>query len=118
MSDLLHLTVMPLHDAKDLQRALKDKGVEIILNHDKKTCSSGGCQTTVELLVEPTEANLQIVGEYFKAHYSKILNGHEINWKAMESVYDPSQESAVCPACGESFSTKLTECPSCGLVLG
>ncbi len=117
MSELLQLTVLPLHDAKELQRAMKAKGVELIFNHDDKTCRTG-CQVTVEVLVENSEENMKIISEHFKDHYAKILSGHEVNWKAMEAVYDPSQENALCPACGENFSTKLTECPSCGLVLG
>ena len=36
----------------------------------------------------------------------------------INSVYDSSQDTAVCPACGFSFSTTNSECPDCGLMLG
>ena len=117
MSELVKITIMPLHDAKDVQAQLKRKGVDLVFNHDDATCRSG-CQATVEVYVEGTPENLKVVQEYFQDHYGKILKGHNINWEAMEAVFDPSKSEATCPACGANFSTKLTECPDCGLVLG
>ncbi len=37
--------------------------------------------------------------------FAKSLEGHDVDLELLNSVFDPSQEKAVCPACGFEFST-------------
>lgn len=109
------IAVMGLQEAKDLQKACEEKGAEIILNHNDQTCTRG-CAVTVELHAK--EADIPIIQEVYSKNYQKLLEGHQINFDIIDSVYDPSADQATCPACGCQFSTVNTECPDCGLVLG
>jgi rRNA maturation endonuclease Nob1 len=113
--EMIKLAVMPLQEAKNFQDQLKEKGVTIRLEHNEKTCTRG-CTVTVEVLGR--EQDLPIVAEVYQNNFAKLLNGHEVNLDIINSVFDPSKETAICPACGTSFATSSTECPECGLVLG
>ena len=49
----------------------------------------------------------------------KILRGLDLSSfdsNLSEEIFDQNKDTAVCPACGASFSTKESECPECGLV--
>lgn len=111
----VQLAVMPLAEAKQFQKQLEDLGVGILLNHQKSTCTRG-CQVTVEVL--GFEKDFPVIAKIYQENYAKLLDGHEINFEVLNSVYDPSKAMATCPACGFVFSTKESECPDCGLVLG
>lgn len=113
--NLIPIAVLPLQDAKDFQRQLSDKGVEISLNHNDQTCTRG-CAITVE--VHGAEKDLPIIAKTYQENFQKLTEGHEIDWNALNAVFDPSKETAVCPACSFEFSTSKKECPDCGLVLG
>lgn len=113
--NLIPIAVLPLQDAKDFQKQLKTKGVEISLNHNDQSCTRG-CAVTVEILGH--EKDLPIIANTYQENFEKLTDGHEVDWKAISAVYDPNQEMAVCPACSFEFSTNNKECPDCGLVLG
>lgn len=106
---------MGLQEAKDLQKACQELGAEVVLNHNDQTCTRG-CAVTVEL--HSAEKDLPIIQEVYSKMYQKNLEGLNFDPEQIQSVYDPSQESATCPACGYKFSTGHKECPDCGLVLG
>lgn len=106
------LAVFPLDDAKTLQLKMKDKDVEIILNHNEQTCTRG-CAVTVEVIC--WDKDVEQVMTVLKSDYEKQLEGHEVNWEAMNAVFDPNAEEATCPACGTKFAVAGTECPECGL---
>jgi len=110
--ELIRVGVLPLHDAKELQRILLTKNVAVELNHNGQTCSRG-CTVTVELLA-PLNA-LEVVQTTLREEHQKLADGHKVDWELMEATFDPAQEVALCPACGTQFSTKITECPECGL---
>lgn len=113
--EMIKIAVMSLQEAKSFQDQLMKKGVTIQLEHNEKTCTRG-CTVTVELLGR--QQDLPVIAEVFQSNYAKLLEGHDVNPEVVNSIYDPSKEIALCPACGTDFSTKLTECPECGLVLG
>lgn len=113
--ELVKLAVMGLNDAKELQRDCQSQGVELVLNHNDQTCTRG-CAVTVE--VHATEKDLPIVQKVYSEKYQKLLKGHDVNFDVINSVYDTSEDTAICPACGFKFSTTNSECPDCGLMLG
>ncbi|MBT4793441.1 MAG: hypothetical protein HON90_17850, partial [Halobacteriovoraceae bacterium] len=104
-----------LQEAKDLKRECEALGAEVVLNHNDQTCNRG-CSVTVE--VHTTEKDLPVIQKVYSEKYAKLLAGHDVDFEAMNAVFDPAQENATCPACGHSFSTTDSECPDCGLVLG
>lgn len=115
MSDLKKITVMGLQEAKDFQGELRKEGVELVLNHDDSTCTRG-CAVTVELLGK--ESDFEKIQEVYSRSFNKMLEGMDFDPEIISSVYDNSQASATCPACGHNFATTNSECPDCGLVLG
>lgn len=113
--DYLKIAIMSLNEAKNLQDGLKLKGVDIQLNHNEATCSRG-CTVTVE--VHALERDLPVIKKHLDENFAKSIEGHEVDMEVLNSTYDPSKASAVCPACGFEFSTKSAACPDCGLNLG
>ena len=113
--DLVRIAVMGLQEAKDLQKECLEAGVEIVLNHNDETCNRG-CAVTVELHAQ--EKDIPFVQNLYSQKYAKLLEGHDVDFDAMNSVYDPNASEATCPACSTKFSPQLKECPECGLVLG
>ena len=115
MEDLKKIAVMGLQDAKEFQGKLRKEGIELVLNHNDKTCTRG-CAVTVELMGR--EADLEKIQEVYSRSFNKMLEGLEFDPEVIRAVYDNSQANATCPACGHNFATTNTECPDCGLVLG
>lgn len=105
--------VFDLNEAKTHQLKLKEKKIDLIFKTHPSTCTSG-CKVTVEVWCKPTDLNF--IQEYFKEAYLKNLSGHSLDFKQLNEVFDSHQEKVICQACGESFSSQLTTCPSCGLV--
>ena len=113
--EFIKVAVMGLQEAKELQQECLGKGIELMLNHDEKTCTRG-CSVTVE--IHAKEDDLAMIEEIYSLKYKKILEGHDFDSEIINSVYDPSAESVTCPACAYIFSPENKECPDCGLVLG
>jgi rRNA maturation endonuclease Nob1 len=113
--DLVKIAVMGLNEAKALQKQLEVKNVDLVLNHDDASCTRG-CAVTVEVLAK--ESDVPAIQEVYSQVYLKSLSGLEFDPEVINSVYDTSQETAICPACSFKFSTSKKECPDCGLVLG
>ncbi len=110
--NLIRLGTMPLEEAKNLQRILATRQVDAQLDHNAHTCTRG-CTVTVEVLVP--EMAIPVVQEVMKEQYQKLTQGLSVDWNLLNEVFDPSNESATCPACGTKFSTQTVECPDCGL---
>lgn len=113
--DFKPVAVLPLEEAKKLQDQLLNKGIEVRLEHNDATCTRG-CSVTVEFHAQLKD--IDAIRETITLNFKDSLDGHEVDWKAMNSVYDASAATATCPACSTEFATTLTECPECGLVLG
>lgn len=111
----VRLAVLPLNDAKSLQDQLAKKGIQLTLNHNDQTCTRG-CTVTVEVL--GNEKDIPLIAQTYQDNFKELTEGHDVNWEAANSVFDPSKETAICPACASEFSTTNKECPDCGLFLG
>ena len=111
--DLELLGIMGLADADRLGYMMKDKGVTIEKLFNKATCSSGSCGASVEVWYYKEDK--QLVLRTLEEHRELQLSHLGVESDIESSVYDPSKETAICPACGHEFSTTNTECPDCGL---
>ena len=107
--------VIEVNEAKRLKEKLSSRGVNIDLIHNDETCKKS-YQSKVEVWVnsESMEAVQKMIHE--ENMHMIMSEGVEINHDQLNQVFDSDAETAVCPACGTSFSTKLKECPECGLV--
>lgn len=114
MENLLSLGPIGLEDAKRIERVMSKENVTIFLDHNERTCTRG-CSVTVE--VKFYEKDLEKIRAYLQDEFRKQVEGLDINFEALNSVYDPAMKEATCPACGAIFSTSEKECPDCGLVL-
>ncbi len=109
------LGVCPLREAKRIQSRLELLGVPTRLGSNPDTCTTGGCSPTVELWALH-QADLPAIQAFFVAEKDRNHQGLDFDPAVTEAVFDPTQSSALCPACGTQFSTTLKECPDCGLV--
>ena len=105
--------VMSVADADRLQGQLRKFGARMEKLFNQATCSSGGCGSSVEVWIY--KEDVEQVKQAIVAQQQKNLSGLNFNPDLLTEVYDSSKETATCPACGTNFSTKLSECPECGL---
>ena len=107
--------VIEVNEAKRLKEKLSSRGINIDLIHNDETCKKS-YQSKVEVWVnsESIEAVQKMIHE--ENMHMIMSEGVEVNPDQLNQVFDSDAETAVCPACGTSFSTKLKECPECGLV--
>lgn len=109
------IAVMPLQEAKSLKEQLLAQGIEIELNHSKQTCTSG-CTVTVE--VHANGFDIPNIIKFMDDEFKSLIESGDFNLENLNQTFDPSQETATCPACSHRFSTQLSECPDCGLAFG
>ncbi len=114
LNEKICLGVLPANEGTRLKSLLATKDIEIVLLFNHATCTSG-CRGsgTVELWAHKND--LDEIVKTFSVEKLRLLDGLEFDPEIINQVYDPSQEAAICPACGTKFSTSLGECPDCGL---
>lgn len=107
--------ILELSEAKALSDKLEPKGVYIAIKHNEQTCLKG-CVVKVEVWAQ--ENDIPVIAETIKEDKMKLLDneGLDIDKSLLEHVFDDEAKTAICPACGASFSTDNKECPECGLV--
>lgn len=109
------IAILPLDDAKQMVEEI-ERELEIAaqLGYNEQTCRRG-CSVTAEVLVKSEE--LGQVAEYLQRKSYENTEG-QIAPEQLDSLYNPNEENAICPACGTLFKTSFTECPDCGLNFG
>jgi len=114
-SEKVLIGILELSEAKELSDKLEPKGVYITIKHNEQTCAKG-CAVKVE--VWAPETDIPAIAETIKEEKMKIIDneGLDIDKSLLDQVFDDEAKTAVCPACGASFSTDNKECPDCGLV--
>ena len=107
--------VIEINEAKRLKEKLSIHDVNIELIQNDETCKKS-YQTKVEVWV--ASEYIEEVQKVIHAENMHMImsEGVDVNPEQLNQIFDSEAETAVCPACGTSFSTKLKECPECGLV--
>ena len=62
--------------------------------------------------------DIPAIQELMREEEARNRQGLNYDPEQAAQVFDPSKDTAVCPACGTEFATSSTECPDCGLVIG
>lgn len=111
----LFLGIMPLNEAKRIQKKLAELEVPSELKTNDATCTTG-CTVTVELWTDSQYEDQ--VRAFFSKEQERDLGGLEINAAFLNETFDPEADEVTCQACGEKFGPKVnaSECPECGLV--
>lgn len=112
-NERVKIGIMELVEAKRIKEILAESGVTIELGHNKETCTKG-CKVTVEVWTEMK--HIPQVQKVMREEHEKLMEGLDVNPELTDEVFDPSEETAICPACGTEFSTESNECPECGLM--
>lgn len=115
MTDQELIAIMPLEEAKALKNQLSHHQVNIELNHQKKTCSSG-CSITVE--VHAQKDDIPKIAEILDHNFKNMIEDQNFNLDNLNQVFDPNAPLVTCPACTFEFSPTHIECPDCGLAFG
>ena len=91
------------------------KPTQLVLG-EEGGCGKGCCASDVELQIRRDDARdaQRIIDLDFETMTGISDFGHNI----ADSVYDPSAQTSICPACGFSFSAADHTCPDCGLCFG
>jgi len=99
---------------KSVQSLLKREGFPSLLAGDSSSCCAKGCGGG-EVRLQVRRDDLREVMEILAREHmhSTGLSDHDAGF--VDAVYNPEAQSAVCPACGCSFSTQSRSCPDCGL---
>lgn len=107
------LGVADVSEANRIKTELARHEVDIKLAHNPQTCSTG-CTPTVEVWAR--EQDLPKIEVFFREQREKLFAGLKFDPELVNQTFDVEKEEATCPACSTTFSTKLRECPDCGLV--
>ncbi len=76
-------------------------------------CGKGCCGSDVELKIrkEDGTAALKIIDSDF----DRMTGFTDLSHEFADNGFNPEDQEASCPACGETFSTSTSTCPDCGL---
>ncbi len=104
----------PIREAKRLQAALDERKVAVRLASDPESCNS--CSPKILMMIHRND--VEKFQAFLKEEHVRNLGDLVHDSGAAEQVFDTEKEEATCPACSTVFSTKLAECPDCGLGFG
>lgn len=110
--DKVLLGVVGVRDAEVLEAKLASQGITIATMFNHSTCKSG-CSPSKEIWAHAED--VPEIQRLIRDEHMAMLAEMGVDFEQVNKVYDPSLTEATCPACGTDFSTKLTECPECGL---
>jgi hypothetical protein len=99
-------------DAERLRTRLAREGIEIRTIHNGASCNSG-CSIQLEIWAHPDD--LTEIGQLIELDRRRALADLGADLARTDAVFDTSQPTAECPACGTAFSTTAQACPDCGL---
>ena len=111
-SSKLLLGKAAIAEAQILKAKLASQGFEIALVHNEASCGKG-CAPQVEVWAHPDDA--PSIAQFLGEDRLRLLESMGYNAQLANEVFDPSSESAVCPACGTTFATTNSSCTDCGL---
>jgi hypothetical protein len=115
-SEYVLLGAADYSEAKRLKAALEERGVILNLVSNPESCGTGGCMPQLEMFARAID--VVRVQEFLAAERSLSMGDLQHAPGLADEVFDTEKEIAKCPACGTDFSTKLNECPDCGLCFG
>lgn len=110
---MIQIASARIQEAERIKGALAGLGIAVELAVSPEACASGGCGTTVEIWGRAQD--LPAIQQFFEREKQRDLAGLDFDPALQGQVFDPSAESATCPACGHVFKTSSSECPDCGL---
>ncbi|MBW2467496.1 MAG: hypothetical protein JRF02_09365 [Deltaproteobacteria bacterium] len=114
--DLVVIRRGPLSDMRHLAETLGRENIGTLMAGDESSCGKGCCPSVYNLLVkreDGMEAHHIIEEEHRRA--TGLTQHESVNG---DTVFNPHENEAQCPACGYSFPTTQTTCPDCGLNFG
>lgn len=101
-----------LRELKEKQRVLHEAGIEAgIIRPPNAACTT--CALKLWLAVPPEDAERAVAA--LQADWYRKATPEQR--RAAAEVVDHNAPEITCPACGATFATGPTECPSCGLAL-
>jgi hypothetical protein len=99
-------------NADILSSQLAKAGVQVVTVFNHSTCR-GGCAPSKEIWAHPDDASF--IQGFMDECYRRDLLDLGADPKQVGQVFDLDKPSAICPACGATFSTTQHQCPQCEL---
>ena len=112
--ELVSIVKGPVVQMQTMQAVLKRAGIPSLAAGEASSCGSGGCSGP-NLLIQIRKSDLEAAQTVLAREHIRTTGLHERDLAAANAVFDTAADSALCPACGCSFSTSRNDCPDCGL---
>lgn len=112
--ELVSILKGPIIQMQTVQAVLKRAGIPSLAAGEASSCSGGGCGGP-NLLIQIRKADLEAAQTVLTREHLRTTGLHEHDLALANAVFDTTADSALCPACGCSFSTSRNDCPDCGL---
>lgn len=120
--DLVSVRRGPLADMRYIANLLEGQRIGSLLVGDTSTCGKDRFGNT---LPTPTVYDINVrredameVMHILEEEHRKTTGLDEHDHPGVDSVFNPDDGEACCPACGHTFPTTETACPDCGLQFG
>ncbi|MGX9726350.1 MAG: zinc ribbon-containing (seleno)protein DG [Candidatus Electronema sp. VV] len=112
--ELVSIVKGPVVQMQTMQAVLKRAGIPSLAAGEASSCGSGGCGGP-NLLIQIRKSDMEAAQAVLAREHLRTTGLHERDLAAANTVFDTAADSALCPACGCSFSTSRNDCPDCGL---
>jgi hypothetical protein len=101
-------------EMRHLQAQLERQGIPSLVVNEEGSCRSSCCGGP-SLTVQVRPADLEDAQAFLVQDHIRSTALHEHDLGGAGAVFDTAADTAVCPACGCTFSTSHNACPDCGL---
>ncbi len=112
--ELISIRKGSMVEMRHLQAQLERQGIPSLVVNEEGSCRSSCCGGP-SLTLQVRAADLEDVQAFLFQDHVRSTALHEHDLGGAGTVFDSAAETAVCPACGCTFSTSRNACPECGL---
>ncbi len=115
--DIVAIHKADMKEIKLLERELARENIAVLISGEGgNSCGKGCCGTSFYLQVHRDDARdaFAVIQAYIDR--TTAISHHDLSH--CDTVFNPDEKRAVCPACGFTFQTTTSICPDCGLCFG
>lgn len=117
--DLVSIHKADMKEVKILEKELQKENIAVLIAGEGGGSSCGkGCCGSSSFYLQVHRGDARDAFAVVQAYIDRTtaISHHDLSH--CDSVYNPEEKQAVCPACGFKFQTSAAICPDCGLCFG
>ncbi len=116
--DIVSIHKADMKEVKLLEKELQKENIAVLIASEGggSSCGKGCCGSSflLQVLREDGRDAYAVVQAYIDR--TTAISHHDLSH--CDTVFNPEEKQAVCPACGFKFQTSAAICPDCGLCFG